>query len=263
MRTTRMRRLVSRARAGLAVITVAGIAAASVVCGCGRPGQPTQQRADAAPFAEQVRAVRTGTATRIVADAPLGDADWESLRGLATVRELVLRRGIADDSRADILGSLSGVERLVLRESPLGDAGLRAIAGLTRLSDLNVPQAACTAEGVRALRALPGLRLLRLGGRGVAAAGIGAAVAELSSLRSLHLIDLELGDAELDALADLEGLWNLYVDGAGLSDEAWARYFRVRPRVHVHVDQAHHDRDPGRGHDAPAAVSTRSSEDRR
>jgi hypothetical protein len=44
----------------------------------------------------------------------------------------------------------------------------------------------------------------------------------------------------------MDGLWNLYLDGAGVSDEAWSRYFGARPTVHVHVDQAHHDRDPGR-----------------
>jgi hypothetical protein len=55
-----------------------------------------------------------------------------------------------------------------------------------------------------------------------------------------------IGDAGLDVLARMDGLWNLYLDGAGVSDEAWSRYFGARPTVHVHVDQAHHDRDPGR-----------------
>jgi hypothetical protein len=41
-------------------------------------------------------------------------------------------------------------------------------------------------------------------------------------------------------------LWNLYLDGAGVSDGAWERYFALHPEVHVHVDQAHHDRDPNR-----------------
>jgi len=74
-------------------------------------------------------------------------------------------------------------------------------------------------------------------------------VAELSNLRSLHLIDVSLGDDGLAAIARLPNLWNLYLDGAGVSDEAWGRYFESHPRVHVHVDQAHHDRDPGRDHD--------------
>ena len=70
------------------------------------------------------------------------------------------------------------------------------------------------------------------------------AVASLPQLRSLHLIDVPIGDDGLAILQRLSGLWNLYLDGAGVSDEAWERYFQACPRVHVHIDQAHHDRDP-------------------
>jgi hypothetical protein len=60
----------------------------------------------------------------------------------------------------------------------------------------------------------------------------------------------------------LPGLQTLYLDGAGVSDEAWSRYFQRHPDVHVHVDQAHHDRDPGRNHDRPAGNSTSTPEKR-
>jgi hypothetical protein len=110
-----------------------------------------------------------------------------------------------------------------------------------------VPQAACTAAGVRALASLAVLRSLRLGGPQLAGVEVCEAVASLPQLRSLHLIDVPIGDDGLAALQRLPGLWNLYLDGAGVSDEAWERYFQSCPRVHVHVDQAHHDRDP-RGH---------------
>jgi hypothetical protein len=70
------------------------------------------------------------------------------------------------------------------------------------------------------------------------------AVATLPGLRSLHLIDVPIGDEGLGVLAGLPGLWNLHLDGAGVSNEAWGKYFQKRPKVHVHVDQAHHDRDP-------------------
>ena len=66
------------------------------------------------------------------------------------------------------------------------------------------------------------------------------------ALRTLHLIDVPLGDAGLDLLAGHEGLRTLYLDGAGISDAAWDRFFARRGDVHVHVDQAHHDRDPHR-----------------
>jgi hypothetical protein len=78
---------------------------------------------------------------------------------------------------------------------------------------------------------------------------VARAVARLPRLRSLHLIDVAIGDDGLDVLTELSALRNLYLDGAGVSDAAWERYFEARPRIHVHVDQAHHDRDPRREHD--------------
>jgi hypothetical protein len=215
--------------------------------GCGSP-QPVLGPAveAAAPFTAQVAAVRRGQSTRIETNLPPTAAEWESLRGLVGLRELVLRAGVASDDEAAILATLPDVERLVLRDSPLSDAGFRLLAGCPRLRDLNVPQAACTAAGVAALAAAPNLRSLRLGGSALAGAATCAAVATLPGLRSLHLIDVEIGDAGLTALAGCPGLRNLYLDGAGVSDDAWAGYFELHPRVHVHVDQAHHDRDPVR-----------------
>jgi hypothetical protein len=156
----------------------------------------------------------------------------------------VLEQGRADDSRAEIVATLTGLERLVLRDSPLTDVGIQRLLDCRELRDLNVPQAACTAEGVRALAALPHLRSLRLGGPQLAGVEVCEAVASLPKLRSLHLIDVPIGDDGLAVLQRLPGLWNLYLDGAGVSDEAWEGYFQACPRVHVHIDQAHHDRDP-------------------
>lgn len=181
--------------------------------------------------------------------APLRDHEWESLRGLAGLRELVLMSGRADDSRAEILASLPDVERLVLRHSPLSDVGLRMLTGCVTLRDLNVPQADCTATGVRLLIALPKLRSLRLGGRNLDGPEVCEAVIMLPKLRTLHLIDVPIGDDGLAALASRPDLWSLYLDGAEASDAAWERYFVACPHVHVHVDQAHHDRDPGRDHE--------------
>lgn len=227
------------------------LATAVVAAGCGpRPAATGLERPAASPaFADQVAAVRAGRGSRLVVTEPPDPQAWESLRGLAGLREVVVEGG-GDDRAAAILATLPDLERLVLRRSPLSDAGFAALAGCPRLRDLNVPQAGCTAAGLRSLAALESLRSLRLGGPRLAGAEVGEAVAEIAGLRSLHLIDVPLGDGGLAALQRLEGLWNLYLDGAGVSDEAWVEYFRVRPGVHVHVDQAHHDRDPGRHDDA-------------
>ena len=236
-----------RPTAGLAL----AVAMASLF-GCGPPGakiiiEPTAGLAARLDVSVQIAAVRAGDAHTIVAAVPLTDAEWESLRGLADLRELVLEQGRADDSRAEILATLTGLERLVLRESPLGDAGFVRLAECRELRDLNVPQAACTAAGVRALAPLAALWSLRLGGPQFAGPEVCEAVTSLHKLRSLHLIDVPIGDDGLAVLQRLPGLWNLYLDGAGVSNEAWERYFQACPRVHVHIDQAHHDRDP-RGH---------------
>lgn len=204
----------------------------------------------AVAFADQVALVQAGQSSRIDVDVPPTAAEWEALSGLEGLRVFVLRAGVATDAEAMLLTTLPALERLVLRDSPLSDEGFTTLATITTLRDLNVPQAACTAVGIRALAALPSLERLRLGGPHLAGVNVARAVAGLSRLRSLHLIDVHLGDEGLDALGELSGLRSLYLDGAGVSDEAWERYFARRPDVHVHVDQAHHDRDPGR-HEHP------------
>ena len=228
------------------------VAVAAVLIGCDLRGMGGTDGAAAIAelhrdIGDQIAAVRTGGADTVVAAVPLTDAEWESLRGLTGLRELVLEQGRADDGRAEILATLTGLERLVLRESPLGDAGFQRIARCNAIRDLNVPQAACTADGVQALAPLAALRSLRLGGPQLAGPEVCEAVTSLHKLRSLHLIDVPIGDDGLAVLQRLPGLWNLYLDGGGVSDEAWERYFQACPRVHVHIDQAHHDRDP-RGH---------------
>ena len=237
----------SAVRAGIAAI---GACLAIIVGGCDAGGSRESRALPTTPsIAAQVAAVGNGTAARIEARQALSAAEWESLRGLAGLEELILHEGVADDTRAEVLATLPDVRRLVLRASPLGDAGFARLAVCTTLRDLNVPQAGCTAAGIRKLANLENLRSLRLGGPGLAGAAVGEAVANLTQLRSLHLIDVPLGDEGLAAISRLPGLWNLYLDGAGVSDEAWAGYFQSHPDVHVHVDQAHHDRDPRRGHD--------------
>jgi hypothetical protein len=245
----------SRGRADWMAGCAAVLSVALSVVGCEWSDDVVISAPAGAALAAQVEAVRAGRSASIVVARSPDPRDWESLRGLAGLREVVVEEG-ADDRAAAILATLPDLARLVLRRSPLSDAGFAALAGCPRLRDLNVPQAGCTAAGVRALAALDSLRSLRLGGPRLAGPEVGAAVATLPRLRSLHLIDVPLGDGGLAALEKLDGLWNLYLDGAGVSDEAWVEYFRVRPDVHVHVDQAHHDRDPGRHADGHAAAAT-------
>jgi hypothetical protein len=231
-------------------LAAVGACLAIIAAGCDGCAPSEAKRAPETPsIAAQVTAVRNGAASRIEARQPPTDAEWESLRGLAGLQELILHAGVADDTRAEVLATLPDIRRLVLRASPLGDAGFARLAACRTLRDLNVPQAGCTAAGIQALAGLDSLRSLRLGGQRLEGAAVGEAMTQLAGLRSLHLIDVPLGDEGLAAISRLPGLWNLYLDEAGVSDEAWADYFQSHPGVHVHIDQAHHDRDPRRGHD--------------
>jgi hypothetical protein len=203
-------------------------------------------------FAEQAAAVRAGSSTRIrVVDRALADEEWMELATLEPLLQLDLQHGIADDAKAVVIARLPALERLVLRESPLSDEGLRHLAACHTLRDVNIPQARCTLAGLAALAELPRLKNLRLGSselcpEGQGGAELGRMLLQFPALRSLHLIDVPLGDAGLEGIGRYDGLWNLYLDGAGVSDGAWERYFALHPEVHVHVDQAHHDRDPNR-----------------
>lgn len=221
---------------GLGLVTIAG---------CG----PTAPTSRAAPVTEQIRAVREGRSTVLDATEPLTDEEWTMLGGCRDIREIVLRRGVADDARADILAALPQLQRLVLRDSPLSDKGFAALGRCATLRDLNIPRANCTAAGIRSLSSLSTLRSLRIGSPRLSGVEACAALGRLTGLASLHLIDVPIGDAGLDALATMPALQTLYLDGAGVSDEAWARYVETHPDVHLHVDQAHHDRDPRRHHD--------------
>jgi hypothetical protein len=237
----------------LAIIATAG-------CGGDTPerGESTEARrvsASSLPAAgnlttdEQIHAVREGRSRRIEADEPLSSEQWQAIAGLTQLEELVLQAGRAEDAEAEWLASLPALTKLVLRDSPLSDAGFASLARCACLRDLNVPQAACTPEGLVTLKALPQLRSLRVGGPNLAGAAVCEAVVALPKLRFVHLVDVEIGDAGLAVLERRPDLWSLYLDGAGVSDAAWGRYFQVCPDVHVHVDQLHHDRDPEADHD--------------
>lgn len=204
----------------------------------------SRQVADPRPFLDQVEAVREGSTSRIRTVVPVEAEEWDALRGLVGLTELIVEEGVADDAMAGIVATLPDLERLVLRESPLTDEGFRRLADCRQLRDLNIPGAACSAEGVRSLTGLATLRALRLGGDGLVGHEVCEAIASIGSLRSLHLIDVPIGDRGLDVLGTLPDLRNLYLDGAGVSDGAWRRYFDGHPDVHVHIDQSHHDRDP-------------------
>ncbi len=158
---------------------------------------------------------------------------------------LLIEAGGVDDASIETVAQVRGLVHLRLRECPIGNEGLARLveARMSELQILNIPQSKCTADGIAQLASLPKLIQLRLGGQQIDDAAV-AEIAKLPKLRSLHLIGPTLSDAALEKLSASPLLSTFYLDDCPLSNAAWQQLFAAKPKLHVHIDQAHHDRDP-------------------
>ncbi len=195
----------------------------------------------------QIALVRQGVATSIrMLQRPVTSQQLGQLKGISGLREIVLDQGVVRDE--NILGNFFGfqLEHLRLRNSSLTDAsGIFLAQHQLDLRILNVPSAYWTIESIREISRLPKLTHLRLGGPGVDDQCV-EAIAQSGSLRSLHLIGPRLTEAALGHLGQMESLQSFYLDDCELPSSAWEKLFLANPALHVHIDQAHHDRDPSK-----------------
>jgi hypothetical protein len=74
-----------------------------------------------------------------------------------------------------------------------------------------------------------------------------AALKNFPQLKRVHLIDVPITEAALETFAQMPQLESLYIDGVELSDDALSALFTAQPKLHVHLGQRHHDRDPRKG----------------
>ena len=207
-----------------------------------KPSEPAELA-----FSEQVERVRTGLSREIrITQSKVASTELAELAGLTQLRVLVLDGGSVTDSDLPTIATLTGLEHLRIRESPLTDSALAELgrSELKSLAIFNAPQATPTALGLSQLGKLPLLRQLRIGGRQIDDSAVDE-LAKWPALTSLHLIGPKLTDRSLVTIASMPKLASFYLDDCPLSDAAWEDFFRKRPNLHVHVDQAHHDRDPG------------------
>ncbi|TWU09851.1 Leucine Rich repeats (2 copies) [Allorhodopirellula heiligendammensis] len=197
-------------------------------------------------FAAQVANVVAGDSTRLLfADVPISDGMLQDLpvqllTGLDTV---VADQGVVTDEGLTALAKLPGLEQLRLRHSPITDAGVAALVGCEKLWLLNLPQCQVSSKGIESLKKVTALTQLRLGSPRLGNEAC-TAIAELKSLRGLHLIGVPVTDEGLQTLASLPHLDSLYLDDCEVTEAGWDWLFQHHPQLHVHVDQAHHDRDP-------------------
>jgi hypothetical protein len=200
----------------------------------------------------QAALVRTGESDQIqIEQSPLGDSDLESIAGLSKLRVLLIDHPKSHFSAIGLkrLAGFPSLEQLRIRGAGIDDAALAELAEIKTLRVLNLPQAVFSDEALAHLRGLAHLEQLRFGSQHVTNAGM-KTIAELPALKRLHLIQVPITDDGLREFVRMEQLESLYLDGANVSDGALDELFQKRPRLHVHLNQQHHDRDP-HGHPHP------------
>ncbi|MGI8982255.1 MAG: hypothetical protein ACR2FY_23740 [Pirellulaceae bacterium] len=233
-----------------ALIILSPIILSLLLLGCAPPAQPqatVPPTIAAEPsLAEQLGAIRAGTIDMVHIEAcSLGDTDLEIFVDVPGLKVLHLdhaKNTVTDDGLAKI-ARLDQVEHLRIRGGSIGDDGLKALATMPHLKTLNLPQGKFTDAGLAHLKQLPQLQMLRIGSPKVTDAGI-AALKDFPALERVHLIDIPITDRGLADLQSIPKLESLYLDGANISDAAVDQLFAKHPNLHVHFNQAHHDRDP-------------------
>ncbi len=201
-----------------------------------------------AEFETQYAMLTTGETQQIRLDASrISPQDLNKLISQTGLLDLLLDNGGVNDQQMALVAKMSSLEHLRIRQSELTDDGIATLCSgdLPNLRILNLPQAALTAQGIRSLQQLPALTNLRLGGTSIDDEAA-YEIAKLSELKSLHLIGPSITGVGLAHLARAPKLASFYLDDCKIADSDWEVLFEAKPNIHVHIDQHHHDRDPGK-----------------
>jgi len=227
------------------LLTLAGgLLAISVLCGCGEPPAP----APSVPtFRDLIERVRRGEATEIVtASEAIGDKELALLTGLPALKHLDIENFRGTPQGLQPLTELPDLQRLQIRGGDVGDDAMAVIASCVSLKNLNLPNAQFSDAGLAILKTLPRLELLRFHSPHVTDDGL-AQIAEMKSLRFLHLIGVPVTDQGLTHLESMKQLESFYIDDALVTDDGIAQLLEAIPRLHLHINQQHSDRDPSKG----------------
>jgi hypothetical protein len=249
-----MRKLVSLGQFALASAVLV------LITGCDRQSSapaPTassvtasQQPADAPEpsLAEQMAAVERGETTRILVEREVqGDQDLIALGKLTKLTDLLLDNAACEFHARGMaaLAELPNLQHLRIRGRGIDNQCLREIVNIKSLRILNLPQGSFDDAGLELVAALPDLEGFRFGAPRVTDEGM-KTIARFPAIQRLHLIDVPITDVGLAELAKIDRLQSLYIDGGAITDDGWEKLFHDRPRLHVHINQQHHDRDPNK-----------------
>jgi Leucine-rich repeat (LRR) protein len=153
-----------------------------------------------------------------LAAARLGDATIARIARLSELRTLVLSSARTGRAILGELGALRGIERLYLDGTRLGDDQLARLADLRELVVLHVAGTDLTDAALPVLRGFIQLDELTLGDTRVR-----GAIADLAAwprLRTLSLLGLDLGDADLARIARRRTLVTLDLSATEVRDPA-------------------------------------------
>jgi len=211
------------------------------------PQQGVEQQASVEPnFAAQLAEVKSGQRDGIqIERQPIDDEQLQLLTDTEGLEVLLLDHpeNKINDAGIAAIATLPDLMHLRLRATNLDDASAAKLALVTSLQILNLPQSNLSDMGLADLTKLENLVQLRIGSSLLTDTGL-ESLKQFPKLKRVHLIDVPITDRGLAVFESLPRLESLYIDGGKVSDAAYDRLFKAKPGLHVHVDQAHHDRDP-------------------
>jgi hypothetical protein len=206
-----------------------------------------------ASLSDQLSEVRAGQRELIeLTGKAVHDKAIEPMRNVQGVTRVVIEQSELSAAGLAVLATIPELEQLVIRGKAVDDEGLSELVSSQNLRVLNLPRTTISRTTLEKLQQLPRLMLLRIGSPHLEDDCL-QVITGMPAIRFLHLIDIPITDQGLRHLYDFEQLESLYLDGARVSGEGVSKLMEKLPRLHLHLDQHHHDRDPNHHEHADGA----------
>ncbi|MEO2016283.1 MAG: leucine-rich repeat domain-containing protein [Fuerstiella sp.] len=160
---------------------------------------------------------KSGEVAKVAFHSNITDAGLVHLKGLTSLRSLILRGPQITDAGLEHLKGLPSLRYLHIGGTQITDAGLVQLKGLTVLTTLYLNNTQVTDAGLVHLKGLTSLTELQLDHTQITDAGL-KNLKELTSLTGLSLTDTQVTDAGLEHLKGLTRLNILYLNGTQITD---------------------------------------------